>query len=107
MEYIPDNWIVLKITRHKEGDTFYKVLAGWSGGYLTGDNWRMNSGIEEIIDDDTHYIIRGYSGSIYRCPKDGETLRMNISGIYEKLKNLEGFDVERVSLESMKDEFIK
>jgi hypothetical protein len=31
MQYIPDNWVILKI---KGSDPHYKVLAGWSGSYL-------------------------------------------------------------------------
>ena len=52
-DYRPDNWVVIKFTQQvKSGNTgygrtekvFYKVLGGWSGGYLDGDSWRMNSG---------------------------------------------------------------
>lgn len=40
--YRPDNWVVIKV---KSDDPHYRVLAGWSDGYLDGDSWRMNSGI--------------------------------------------------------------
>ena len=57
-DYTPDNWVVLKITNTKRsGNTgygrteqvLYKVLAGWGGGYLDGDSWRMNSGINLVF----------------------------------------------------------
>lgn len=45
-EYWPDNWVVLKIA--VDGNTLYKVLGGWSGGYLDGDSWRMNHSVMGI-----------------------------------------------------------
>ena len=44
----PDSWVVLKITA--ETGVIYKVLAGWSGGYLDGDSWRLNSGINIVFE---------------------------------------------------------
>tara|TARA_B110000902_G_C14102364_1_gene511165 strand:- start:188 stop:520 length:333 start_codon:yes stop_codon:yes gene_type:complete len=82
--YTPDNWVVVKIT--KKGETFYKVLAGWSGGYLHGDSWRINSGVTEVKIEDGYYLFFGYSGSVYKCHKDSYTIKMSISGL---LANLE------------------
>lgn len=83
--YIPDNWIILEI---KKGDDkpYHKVLAGWSGGYLTGDNWRMNSGIVKIEEDENNYYVHGETGSVYKLLKGAETIRMNIAGVYNSLK---------------------
>lgn len=67
--YTPDRWVVLKLVN--EGKTFYKVLAGWSGGYLDGDSWRMNSGITNFTQEDDYYCFSGMSGSVYRCHKKG------------------------------------
>jgi hypothetical protein len=97
--YIPDNWIILKI---EDGDDscYYKVLAGWSGGYLDGDSWKMNSGITEIEQDETYYSFIGESGSIYYCNKHSETVRMNISGVLNQL--LERFP-DKVSVVPVSD----
>ena len=81
--YKPDNWVILKLTHPTE--TFYKVLAGWSGGYCDGDSWRMNSGITEVEEDGEYYNFIGASGSTYRGHKDSECLRMNTVHIYQKL----------------------
>jgi hypothetical protein len=82
-EYIPDNWVVLKIT---QGNTVgYKVLAGWSGGYLDSDAWRMNSGITEVEDDGDWLLFSGHSGSVYRCGKSRYGLRNNNINIYNSL----------------------
>ena len=91
-KYTPDNWVVLKITN--EGETLYKVLAGWSGGYLDGDSWRMNSGITRVEDHETYYSFYGYSGSVYKVWKGHYGLRMNNAGVYNQLKERFGDAVE-------------
>ena len=32
--YTPDNWVIIKVMGD---DPHYRVLVGWSGGYLDGD----------------------------------------------------------------------
>lgn len=84
MVYTPNNWIIIKI-KHKDKVVF-KVLGGWSGGYLDGNSWRLNSGIEKVVDGGDYYDFHGYSGSIYRCYKETEGVRMNIAGVLSSLK---------------------
>lgn len=67
MIYTPDRWVVLKITDKEQ--TIYKVLAGWVGGYLEGDSWKLNSGITKIEMDGDYYLFSGNSGSVYKCHK--------------------------------------
>ena len=64
----PQQWIVLKISYEEE--IIYRVFAGWRGGYLDGDRWKMNSGITRIEEDITYYYFYGYSGSCYKCRKN-------------------------------------
>jgi hypothetical protein len=89
---IPDNWVVLKIKPGKGMFPFYKVLAGWSGGYLDEDSWRLNSGITEVEEDGDYYEFYGESGSVYLCHKEGYGLRMNNDGIYNHLIKNQQFD---------------
>ena len=91
MTYTPDNWVVIKL---KGDDPHYRVLAGWSGGYLTGDSWRMNSGITKVHEDEAFYYFYGSSGSIYRCCKESYMLRMNNAGIWNRLQEMHGDKVE-------------
>ena len=102
-EYRPDNWVVLKIrTVKKSGNTgygrkdhyIYKVLAGWSGSYLNGDAWRLNSGITLVFDREDEVHFHGESGSVYRCPKGQYLMRMNTIHIYNELKDKFGDDIE-------------
>jgi hypothetical protein len=96
-EYTPDNWVVLKIGVNPD-DIIYKVLAGWSGGYTTGDSWKLNSGIVKTEVDGNYYRFIGYSGSVYVCHKESECLRMNNSHIYNQLKERYGDAIERVNV---------
>ncbi len=89
--YTPDNWVIIKL---KGDDPHYRVLAGWSGGYLTGDHWRMNSGITEVIEEDDRWLFVGSSGSTYACHKDSYCLRMNNAHIWSHLQKLHGDKVE-------------
>lgn len=79
----PDNWVVFKIPHNN--DFIYKVLGGWSGGYLYGNSWRLNSGITDVEFKDDFYIFKGNSGSEYFCHKGAYGIRMNIAHIANKL----------------------
>lgn len=79
---IPDSWVLLDL-----GNGLVKVLAGWSGGYLDGDSWKINSGITKVDEHKDHYLIMGVSESIYKCRKGSYGLRMSIAMIYNQIKN--------------------
>lgn len=63
---IPDGWIVIKM-EPIVGVPYYKLFASWNGAYLSGDQWKMNSGISKVVEDEDHYYIFGFSGSCYKC----------------------------------------
>lgn len=90
-EYRPDNWVVIKI---KGDHPHYKVLAGWSGGYTTGDSWRMNSGITMVDEIENAFMFKGSTGSVYTCHKESYCLRMNTAGVWAQLEKLHGDKVE-------------
>lgn len=104
----PDSWVIIKMIGLEPNgpDYFYKVLAGWSGGYLDGDSWRMNSGIDKIVDDGEYWNFVGASGSVYRCHKQGETMRMSMAGTWTQLKEKFPDNVELVKAEDIIPEFI-
>jgi len=64
----PENWVVMKIVI--AGQTTYKVFGSWRGGYLSGDYWRLNSGIKDVEEDDDYFYFNGFSGSCYKCNKE-------------------------------------
>ena len=61
----PDKWVIIHIPQNN----IYKVFATWAGGYLGGDRWRLNSGINHIEEDQDYYYFFGHSGSCYECHK--------------------------------------
>lgn len=84
MEYKPDRWVLLKLDA-PEGILF-KVLAGWSGSYLEGQSWKINSGITSITMEDDYYLFKGYSGSVYKCHKNGYGCNMIMNGIVDQIQ---------------------
>lgn len=63
--YTPDLWIVLKIQKENQLP-YYRLFACWQGGYLTGDSWKINSGITEVIKQENDLLaFKGQSGSQY------------------------------------------
>ena len=82
--YAPDRWVVLKLPAG------YKVLGGWTGGYLDGSSWRLNSGItrvEEKVDwrDEKYLVFHGHSGSEYWCHPEMYGFNATSFGIYNSL----------------------
>jgi hypothetical protein len=68
-EYFPDQWMLVKVGGT---DPHYRVFGSWSGGYLTGDSWRLNSGVVKCVESETYpgnYEFIGHSGSAYICSK--------------------------------------
>jgi hypothetical protein len=65
--YYPDKWSLIKI---QGKDPHYRVFGSWSGGYLSGDSWRMNSGIVRVEETDDTFKFFGSSGSCYECSKE-------------------------------------
>ena len=86
----PDRWVVLKILSVSDG-TFYKVLGSWYGGYLHGNSWRLNSGIERVVkaSEDTFFFY-GFSGSCYECRINNYGMHLESSGVVEELKKGRG-----------------
>lgn len=89
--YTPDGWTFLKI--QVEGcDPRIKVFGSWSGGYLNGDSWRVNSGCTKIEEDENEYIVYGYSGSQYILSKQNNRITSYNKGVLEDMiKELQSY----------------
>jgi len=77
--YNPDKWEVIQIGDHR------KVLAGWSGGYLDGDSWKLSSAIKETEETEDMYIFNNHSGSTYKCHKKARGFTVLSGSIYEEI----------------------
>lgn len=85
--YDPDEWVLVRIGG---SDPHYKIFGSWRGGYLSGDSWRMNSGITDCEEFTDYYIFKGHSGSEYYCWKNGYGIRSsyNISVLLDYQRKL-------------------
>ena len=104
--YNPDKWTILKILNEEDGKWYYRILGGWIGGYLDGDSWRLNSGVEsyEFSEDNSTVFFKGGSGSIYECRKSAEGMTGLMLQVFGQWAEHYGAEVvTRVSLE----EFIR
>lgn len=86
----PNRWLLVEVEPPK-GKTFYKVFATWSGSYLSGESWRLNSGIEKVIIHPEYYDVIGASGSVYSLNEEcyGVAGATNY-GILQSLKDRAG-----------------
>jgi hypothetical protein len=101
MNYTPDRWIVLQINNGTE--VINKVFAGWYGGYLDGESWKLNSGNVKEEEFDDRWEFTGYSGSVYICYKSAFGMSAYMDGILAgwlnaitepaSIKILESYDV--------------
>ena len=73
----PERWVILKINGP---EPYFRVFAGWRGGYTSGDSWRMNSGIVGVEEDEEYYYFEGHSGSWYKCHKNGYGFKEGMCG---------------------------
>ena len=90
-EYSPYTWVIIKF---KGDDPHYRVLGSWSGGYLDGDSWRMNSGITRMDEGGQYYYFFGSSGSCYICNKESYGMIFHTSMVYENFKEIHGDNIE-------------
>lgn len=104
--YTPDRWVIVKIQAEGQGP-YYRVFAGWYGGFTQGDSWKLSSGIEKSVDKGDYYEFYNTSGSIYKCwkgEKDGvRTGDLGMSGYMMSIYNSyrEQCEAEKVSFEAI------
>lgn len=79
-KYTPDRWVVLEFDY--DGDVIRKVFAGWYGGYLNGDSWKLSSGITNTREFDDRFEFENHSGSLYTCYKGAYGMSGYMSGIH-------------------------
>lgn len=83
--YVPDHWQIVYLAS-PEMAPVYKVFTTWSGGYVWGDEWRLNSGIEKIEDKGDSYDVHGASGSVYKLRKGREGMSGYGQGVLTRLR---------------------
>ena len=104
MDYHPDVWVIMELTgtEVQEG-RYYRVLAGWYGGFAGADSWKASSGIVKIVDCGTYWEIHNFSGSVYYCNKECERLSSYTASILNSFiaSNSDDIAVRQVLLEEV------
>lgn len=92
INYVPDNWIVVRVNDLEKNTVYYRLLSGWESGFLQQAEWRLNSGIAMCAEVSDHYLFFSVSGSIYKCHKNAYGLRVNTIDIFSKCQQEYGED---------------
>jgi hypothetical protein len=82
--YTPDLWEIVRLSINDE--QINKILASWYGGFAGSDEWRLSSGIVEVVENDSHYQIHNESGSVYLCPKGAKGMSIYTSRVFNQLQ---------------------
>jgi hypothetical protein len=107
MTYTPDIWVFVEIYNPASSEITYKVLAGWYGGFARGSNWRLNSGITEIIEHEEYYEVLGASGSSYTCYKSCEKTGSPTDYVlYDLMQNKHGYKVHVVEYHEIRPDVV-
>ena len=93
--YTPDRWVIVEMDDN--GEKWKRVFAGWYGGYLGSDSWKMSSNIISTIDKETHYEFHNESGSIYRCYKKSYGTTSYMHNIFNHFKSQES-DIMKINI---------
>lgn len=102
MNYTPDTYQFIRLSSDQDTDVIVKLFAVWVGGYLTGDSWKLNSGVTKIIKDGDVFHVHGYSGSVYTVSAEQAPMTSYGSGILNKILDSgvrQGINIELISLE--------
>jgi len=79
--YTPDAWVLVEIKSKEYGDS-KKIFAGWYGGYLGSDSWKLSSGNASMTEDGEYLVFPQASGSTYRCHKNCQRMTGYMSSIW-------------------------
>ncbi len=105
-KYIPDNWQIIRVTSTDTLVEYYRIIAGWSGGYTYGSSWKVSSGCEQVFDMGDYWQVQQSSGSVYMLHKNNERPSIATAGVLESLvqSNINTV-LEIVEMESILGEF--
>lgn len=83
--YSPDRWRVVRLIHTKTGTpvVYYRIFAGWYGGFTTGASWKMSSGVVSITEDvhAQQFTFENISGSLYLCHLYGFGMSAYMQGV--------------------------
>lgn len=77
--YHPDNFILIRV---KDSDDLH-IAGGWSGGYLSGDSWRLSTKVVSIEKEVDMLTFTSASGSVYKASVDQYRMSMVIASVLD------------------------
>jgi len=86
VDYIPHGWVLGKY----KGDL--RVFCSWTGGYLDGDSWRLNSVVRTVDFEDSSYIINKDGSSYQLSYRNYGVISAHNSSVIRNLED-KGFEV--------------
>jgi len=94
--YTPDRWVVvdIKFLTHPDAPNQRRVFAGWSGGYMDSDGWKLSSNIMHTSEQKDLFIFRNASGSEYFCKKTGYGFTGYSASIFDGMKKRDAGEIE-------------
>ena len=88
--YTPDRWLLVKLSPVDGSPEHHRIFASWSGGYTTGDSWKLSSGNLPAFDTGQTWLVPQASGSEYILGKTSYGSSFYTQGVLNKLiKNSE------------------
>ena len=97
--YEPDSFRVLLIN-----NSLVKIYVCWSGSYINSDCYRINSGTLDIVEKECHYLVYGFSGSVYKLRKNAGHMNTYCQGVLNQI--LENEQIKEISIQEA-IEFLK
>lgn len=86
-ELTPDLWSFVYI--ESADRKMVRVIAGWRGGYLGGDEWRFSTPLQSISETEEGYLAWTESGSSYYLRKSGQDCSSSlVEAVYNKYKRV-------------------
>lgn len=102
--YTPDTWVILELK--SDQGTHHRIMSGWYGGYARGDEWRISSGVESIVDKGKLYEVPNTSGSVYLLHKQSEKLSFYTGQVLSSMaENTKDIELKVVSIESILEQY--
>jgi hypothetical protein len=102
--YTPDTWVIVELSSDK--GTHHRIMGGWYGGYAQGDQWRISSGVESIVDKGKLYEVPNTSGSVYLLHKQSEKLSFYTGQVLSSMaENTKDIKIKVVTIESILEQY--
>jgi len=94
--YTPDRWVVvdIKFLEYPDEPAQSRVFAGWSGGYLDSDGWKLSSNIVHVEEYADRFVFSNASGSEYICRKNSYGFTVYSAAIFDEMKTRDKDTIE-------------